>query len=335
MIYEFAATQDLHGYAKPWAPGAGINFLEPAVYSGLTYNPSVGTTWTPVESAIQPVTEDNINFYITPTVAHQTFTFFAPIDPEGDSYFQRFKAEGARALRVSHGYLDEDHKVLSKTNSTDRTFSNNGHLSPPENAAYRYILVSNYNLIAGNILTISQPMFAVADALPAYSPYANICPPEGYNIWNPTNQEYVQVYAGFVNSNTRELYLRPVYQEYDGEELVGPWMSSMDEYSEDATPTEGAFVIDFGGELTRFEITPFMLQTLLDSLGIRQHFTNGAGLLNSLMDQAQGRVRSEEELLHLSRPLNVIAIGDQLPAGITFKPISKDVLPGLPGKFIR
>ena len=143
------------------------------------------------------------------------------------------------------------------------------------------------------------------------------------------------MYAGFVNANTRELYLRPVYDEYAGEELVGPWMSSLELYDEDTTPTEGAFVIDFGGELTSFEITPFMLQTLLDSLGIRQHFTDGAGLLNSLMDQAQGRVRSEEELLHLSRPLKVIAIGDQLPVGLTFKPISKDVLPGLPGKFIR
>jgi hypothetical protein len=168
-----------------------------------------------------------------------------------------------------------------------------------------------------------------------WTPYANVCMPEGFNIWDPEAQDFIQVYAGYVNANTRELYLRPVYQEYAGEELVGPWMSSIDEYSEDATPTEGAFVIDFGGELESFEITPFMLQTLLDSLGIRQHFTNGAGLLNSLMDQAQGRVRSEEELLHLSRPLNVIAIGDQLPSGITFKPISKDVLPGLPGKFIR
>ena len=159
--------------------------------------------------------------------------------------------------------------------------------------------------------------------------------PEGFNIWDPTNQEYIQVYAGYVNANTRELYLRPVYEEYAGEELVGPWMSSLDPYEEDTTPTEGAFVIDFGGELTSFEITPFMLQTLLDSMGIRQHFTDGAGLLNKLMDQAQGRVRSEEELLHLSRPLKVIAIGDQLPSGIPFKPISKDVLPGLPGKFIR
>ena len=165
-----------------------------------------------------------------------------------------------------------------------------------------------------------------------YTPYANICMPEGFNIWDPIEQEYIQVYAGYVNANTRELYLRPVYEEYAGEELVGPWMSSLDPYEEDTTPTEGAFVIDFGGELTSYEITPFMLQTLLDSLGIRQHFTDGAGLLNSLMDQAQGRVRSEEELLHLSRPLHVIAIGDQLPAGLTFKPISKDVLPGLPGK---
>lgn len=41
MIYEFIATQDLHGYAKPWAPGAGKNKLEitavDSTISGISY----------------------------------------------------------------------------------------------------------------------------------------------------------------------------------------------------------------------------------------------------------------------------------------------------------
>ena len=27
MIYEFAATQDLHGWGKPWAPGENVNLI--------------------------------------------------------------------------------------------------------------------------------------------------------------------------------------------------------------------------------------------------------------------------------------------------------------------
>ncbi len=238
----------------------------------------------------------------------------------GETYTVSFTCAIATDIYIKKDTDSGGTKLTSGVNHATFTAASTGY--------YRLAIFKTGGILASDI---SNPQLEVGSEVTSYTPYSNICPPEGFNIWDPTAEEFVQVYAGYVNTNTRELYLRPVYSEYDSEELVGPWMSSMDEYSEDATPTTGAFVIDFGGELTSFEITPFMLQTLLDSLGIRQHFTDGAGLLNSLMDQAQGRVRLEEELLHLSRPIRVIAIGDQLPAGLTFKPISKDVLPGLPG----
>lgn len=296
MIYEFAATQDLHGYSKPWAPGAGVNQWDEEWETGAILNGN------PVPNST--------------SIRSKNFCSCVP----QDTYYVK------TPVSILLWWYDTDKEWTGTYSSVG-----NGTVTVPEDALYFKIGCPNtYGSTYKNDISINYPA-----TVTTYSPYANICPPEGFNIWDPTTQEYVQVYAGYVNANTRELYLRPVYEEYAGEELVGPWMSSLDPYEEDTTPTEGAFVIDFGGELESFEITPFMLQTLLESLGIRQHFTNGAGLLNSLMDQAQGRVRSEEELLHLSRPLNVIAIGDQLPAGITFKPISKDVLPGLPGKFIR
>ena len=295
MIYEFQATQDLHGWGKPWAPGANVNLF------GGVY----GTKWI----LDIPLHIEN----------GDSFTFSADVPEAGNPRINLYTGATA-ATRTYQGGLNT---LIDNRKARSVTFS----AEPEEGTDITGILF--------DAATTDHCQVERGTTASPFSPYANVCMPEGFNIWNPIEQEFIQVYAGYVNANTRELYLRPVYQDYAGEELVGPWMSSLDPYDEDTTPTEGAFVIDFGGELESFEITPFMLQTLLDSLGIRQHFTDGAGLLNKLMDQAQGRVRSEEELLHLSRPLNVIAIGDQLPAGISFKPISKDVLPGLPGKFIR
>lgn len=320
MIYEFSPTQDLHGYDKPWPAGGGKN-LSPTETVALTTNT----------------------------------TTFIEVDGDGTESrnlvlsFQLNNASYASGSGAFLGFYNGSTWTYCTPGQAKRVSDNVALNALPLPVSGRFYVVYSGVLPANHLSIyyesdsfgkwtgddITDIMVEIGTTPTSYAPYSNICPPEGFNIWDPTAEEFVQVYAGYVNTNTRELYLRPVYTEYDGEELVGPWMSSMDEYSEDATPTTGAFVIDFGGELTSFEITPFMLQTLLDSLGIRQHFTDGAGLLNSLMDQAQGRVRSEEELLHLSRPLKVIAIGDQLPAGITIKPISKDVLPGLPGKFIR
>ena len=300
MIYEFAATQDLHGYAKPWAPGAGANLWdEDWEVGGL--NITNGSNY-PSNSSIRSKN------YVPVTGGTQFYNY----------------AGNATAMTIC--FYDENKDFISAINSG----STNTVRDIPETASYLRFSIPGYGTTYRNNISLNYPA-----TVTTYSPYSNICPPEGYNIWDPTQDQMTQVYSGYVDAAANKLYLHPVYEEYDGEELVGPWMSSMDEYTEEGTPTEGAFVIDFGGEVTEYDITDFMLQTLLDSLGIRRFITSGATLLNSLMDQAQGRVRSEEELLNRSLPLHVIAIGDQLPAGITFKPISKDVLPGLPGKFIR
>jgi hypothetical protein len=59
MIYEFAATQDLHGWEKPWAPGAGNNLLPPPttikdkhlMLAGTSYNSTVSDdTWLSLEA---------------------------------------------------------------------------------------------------------------------------------------------------------------------------------------------------------------------------------------------------------------------------------------------
>ena len=319
MIYEFAATQDLHGYNEPWAPGGKGNNLPNPEAGNLTMHGITCAINDKGEYALSGSLEAGTEFLHDYPVAEYTI--------QSGDYLHLLNDKVSNSVVFGIKFTDSTKWELTFASVNRIVEIPEAHIGKTINAVRVYV--------AATLNGVFSPMIVASSAATPFAPYSNICPPEGFNIWDPTNQEYIQVYAGYVNANTRELYLRPVYPEYAGEELVGPWMSSLDPYEQDTTPTEGAFVIDFGGELTSYEITPFMLQTLLDSLGIRQHFTNGAGLLNSLMDQAQGRVRSEEELLHLSRPLTVIAIGDQLPAGLTFKPISKDVLPGLPGKFIR
>lgn len=305
MIYEFMPTQSYNGYNKPWAGGAGVNLMD------ITKSESgrLSTTGGIISST---------------TVSHSDYVEILP----STSYYFRGVTGNNSAIAVC--WYDENKDFVSYNGIAGSGIKNSSFTSP---ATAKYCRISHFT----SAITVETPYVGInyPSSETDYYPYENACPPEGYNIWDPVEQELFQVYAGYVNDVTRELYLRPVYPEYAGEELVGPWMSSLELYDEDITPTVGAFVIDFGGELTSYEITDYMLQTLLDSLGIRRFFYSGASLLNSLMDQAQGRVRSEEELLHLSRPLKVIAIGDQLPVGLTFKPISKDVLPGLPGKFIR
>lgn len=299
MIYEFAATQDLHGYSKPWAPGAGKNKIE-AIGEWNVGGDGTVTSETGYTAVIAKITQ-------------------------GDTYI--FSKNGTAAIPQAMGYYSDYPDVGAESYDGQRVIPASATFTAPIDG---YVLARMSNT--------KQTGYQVEEGSTAssYVPFENICPLSGYNIWDPLTEQMIQLYSGYVDAEARKLYLHPVYEEYDGEELVGPWMSSMDKYTEEGTPTTGAFVVDFGGELTEYDdITDFMLQTLLDSLGVRRFFASGAMLLNSLMDQAQGRVRSEEELLHLSRPLKVIAIGDQLPAGITIKPISKDVLPGLPGKFIR
>lgn len=325
MIYEFMATQDLHGWGKPWAPGANINLLPPAASMDEAKE---------VDMIIQPYPDGHYHVKKTAGAASRTIEIEIAdlVSVVTDEIYFTPIAAASGSSRVILGY---DSNNVNLFGNTYYGISSTVAVHDGDMSKLRFYLLSTTNGEWDVYPMLTTDALESSTDISLFTPYANICMPEGFDIWDPYNAEFIQVYAGYVNTNTRELFLRPVYQEYAGEELVGPWMSSWDPYEEDTTPTEGAFVIDFGGELTSFEISPFMLQTLLDSLGIRQHFTDGAGLLNSLMDQAQGRVRSEEELLHLSRPLKVIPIGDQLPAGLKIRPISKDVLPGLPGKFIR
>jgi len=76
------------------------------------------------------------------------------------------------------------------------------------------------------------------------------------------------VYGGMLDVAKGKLTVRPYYASYNGEALVGPWVSSMDVYTEGATPTVGAQVVDMGGTQQTYQLTPTEVKTLLGANNI-------------------------------------------------------------------
>ena len=70
-------------------------------------------------------------------------------------------------------------------------------------------------------------------------------------------------FGGVVDVTTGVMKVRPYYASYNGEALVGPWISSMDAYTPGGTPTTGAQVVDLGGAETAYTVDPATVSTLL------------------------------------------------------------------------
>lgn len=71
------------------------------------------------------------------------------------------------------------------------------------------------------------------------------------------------VYGGTLDVVSGVLKARPYISSYNGETLVGPWVSSMDAYTPGGTPTTGAQVVDMGGAETTYNLTPQEVNTLV------------------------------------------------------------------------
>ena len=71
------------------------------------------------------------------------------------------------------------------------------------------------------------------------------------------------VYGATLDVLSGVLTAYPYYASYNGETLVGPWVSSMDVYAPGTTPTIGAQVVDMGGAETTYQLDPITVQTML------------------------------------------------------------------------
>ena len=233
-------TQDFHGYDHPWPGGGGANMLDPDKSSRFTA--------TVYGMAITYLGDDTF------TIKGQSTTTSA--------------SAGFNVLWYSDtslsglGYVVQAFIVNDKSNNYKSCY---GFRTSTEKAI---AVVLNCSVSQDVDITL---IFSVSTSRQAsWTPYDNICPISGIDnlsvYVSPTTQqaqatEYAvsfgsTVYSGFADPITGEVKERPQYTSYNGEVLVGPWLSSMDEYAVGVTPTIGAQVVDLGGALATASITP-------------------------------------------------------------------------------
>lgn len=235
LLVTMEPIQDLHGYDHPWPAGGGANMLD---YSTVS------------------VSETSVSFsdgiYLAANQAY-TFSYYGPDNVTIIAY-----VHGTSTRLFITGYL--------------KTYT----FTPTEDVA---VDITYYNSTG---ITSAENLFQVEKGSISHdwSPYSNICPISGrtgLNVYaGPTSaigdattysmnwtSPAGTVYAGSGDIVSGNIKAAPYYASYNGETLVGPWVSSMDVYDPEGTPTTGAQVVDLGGTMTEYHITGQDIITLV------------------------------------------------------------------------
>ena len=228
----------------------GKNLLSPHLYTGMEYNPTIGATVTLADNPVQLTDNGDGTFSLTTTQTWQCYTIIVPVK-SGISYAVSYGFSSTGQGGRSWGYLDKDFKVITKYNSTDQNASYSS-VWQPQDGAYMYFVISNRGTASATI-TVTNPQVEIGSSASTYESYRG----QPYHL--PFGQT---VYSGQFDVVEGKMYARPYYPSYNGETLVGPWISSMDKYEEGATPTTGAQVVDMGGAVTEISLTPEEIETL-------------------------------------------------------------------------
>lgn len=262
---EITPMQNLNGYAKPWPAGGGDNKFEP--FSG-THN---GVTFTPQDDGTVKMTGRTIN--ASWTYVHQNVALPFNGISAGDTV--TLWSDTYEVVTCYEG----DTNILAKSSrdGVAETFTIPANATRIRMSQYAKSTVP----AAGEDFDATAKYFlAKADSFSAWTPYSNICPISGrtgLSVYVSPTQDIADattyavdwtseagtVYAGGIEVVSGSLKARPHYASYNGETLVGPWMSSMDEYAVGVTPTTGAQVVDLGGVETSYQLTAQEVNSLL------------------------------------------------------------------------
>lgn len=228
--------QDFHGYGHPWAAGKGANQWDCEYERGnITSDGSDGTstTYNRTKNYI-PVTGGAEYRVVCPTANKRIYWYDA-----------------------------------SKTYISSNLTQNEVKTAPANAAFARMYWPRNDVPDPATSCALNYP-----SSVTGFSPYENICPFTGrtettvyVNYTASTSGADVYhvnwensagtIYGGwlfFEPSPYGMLSVKPYYSSYNGQYLVGPWVSSHDEYVAGTTPTTGAEVVDLGAEGTRYEL---------------------------------------------------------------------------------
>lgn len=240
LLVSMEPIQDLNGYDHPWPAGGGVNLFDKnAITIGKYLNLNTGA--------------------IENTSTSYAITDWIGVD--GGSAYAWNNPESSRAW-----FYDSDKNPVERINGTSYIPDSDG------------FIILTITVIR---VDVNDFMFVKGSALPQiYYPYSNICPISGrtgLDVYaGPTSaigdaatysMDWTSpagtVYAGSADIVSGDIKAAPYYASYNGETLVGPWISSMDEYDPERTPTTGAQVVDLGGTMTEYHITGQDIITLV------------------------------------------------------------------------
>ena len=158
--------------------------------------------------------------------------------------------------QLSLFYRNENDEVVTRSDG-----ASSATLAIPANAkgniSVALYLTTSVSASSGWTTTWTKLQLEIGESASAYEPYSGTTVSISFGT---------TVYGGELTVNedgTGTVKAKPHYASYNGETLVGPWMSSMDAYTSGATPTTGAEVVDMGGTETTIPLTPGQIQTLV------------------------------------------------------------------------
>lgn len=259
----FTPIQSLNGQEAPWPPGGGKNktptdvvHLTTNTYTEITVDDD-GT-----ESRDWVLSWEFSNADVT-TASASLFTFY-----DG--------ATGTAKVPTSCQRVSDNVYWSNVTKPATGRFyvKYTGKLS----SIRCFYESASYGKWSGNDIT--NIMLEVGTTPSTFAPYSNICPISGHtgcDIFDKAEYDAQAtptatinfgqtVYSGTLTVNedgSGSIKARPYYASYNGETLVGPWVSSMDAYALGATPTTGAQVVDMGGTETTIPLTASQINTLV------------------------------------------------------------------------
>lgn len=262
--------QDLHGYDHPWPAGGGVNKCPISEHPN---NPTSfwGGNWTDLVTVLNTLSEG------TYTISNKYKVVTVPSDNTvlHGCFLIRATVNGTTTNITPYSIQTDSSptvgKVYDESVSFTITAENKGNIS----ACYYYCDSKIHTGTGRGTYNLYDVQIEIGATAHAWQPYSNICPISGLTglsvYVGPTQDpddatEYAvtfpEVLAGSIDPVTGEIKRRPVYNPYNGETIIGPWVSSLDEYAPGATPTIGAQVVDLGGAETTSQTTPIIISVL-------------------------------------------------------------------------
>ena len=144
----------------------------------------------------------------------------------------------------------ENNAIISAT-STPITADGHYYVTyamPSDDYAYLAFFATGSTAETGDV-TFSKVKLEVGSSDTAFEPFI------GNNYTTNWYNQVGMICNGTVDIVSGKVISSPVYDPYNGEELIGPWLSSWDEYVPGGTPTIGAQVVDLGGVENEYQVS--------------------------------------------------------------------------------